>query len=56
MIYKEQENIWYQQQFDRIESLKKEHTETKEVLHEVSKTLESEILVKILHELVLISE
>lgn len=45
MIYKEQENKWYKDQIDRIESLKKEHVETKEILSSITQTLEKEILV-----------
>jgi len=44
MIYKEQENKWYKDQIDRIESLKKEHVETKEILSSITQTLEKEIL------------
>ncbi len=45
MIYKEEENKWYKDQIDRIESLKKEHVETKEILSSITQTLEKEILV-----------
>jgi len=47
MIYKEQENKWYKDQIDRIESLKKEHVETKEILSSISETLEKDVLLPI---------
>jgi len=45
MIYKEQQEQWYQQQIDKIESLKKEHEDSKEVLSSMTETLEKDILV-----------
>lgn len=45
MIYKEQQDKWYQEQIQRIETLKREHQDTKDVLSNIDKTLEQDILV-----------
>jgi len=45
MIYKEQQEQWYQQQLGRLESLKKEHQDSKDVLSSMTETLEKDILV-----------
>ena len=50
MIYKEEKEKWFQEQLNRIQSLKKEHVETKDILTSITDTLEKDILV---HHLIL---